>query len=226
MSNYKLNTYEEACQLIKEVGIVPLAGFIPDHPSLDSVTEKNQWHTGKDTDPWLWRARFPRDGIAAYGKFFKKKSVLISPELFPLVRAVLGDERPIEERYEAGLASKTDVKIYQAILEAGEIETRALRAKVGMKSKENKKEFDQSLLQLQGSLDIVIAGVQERLNEKGEVNGWNSTAFVVTDQWLSQKEIAQPAISSSEAKNKLLSYFEEGCSEEALAFFKKQLQLN
>jgi hypothetical protein len=67
--------------------------------------------------------------------------------------------------------------------------------------------------------------VQERLNEKGEVNGWNSTSFVVTDQWLSQKAIDQPVISPSEAKEKLLHYFEQVCSEEALAFFIKQLQL-
>lgn len=225
MGNYKVNTYEEACQLIKEKGIIPLAGFIPGHPSLDSVTEKHQWHTGKDTDPWLWRARFPREGFAAYGKFFKKKSVLISPNLFPFVRAIIGDDRSMEERYESGLASLSDVKIYQAIQEAGEIETRALRAKVGMKAKENKKEFDQSLLHLQGTLDIVISGVQERLNEKGEVNGWNSTSFVITDQWLAQKRIYQPVISSSEAKEELLRYFEQVCSEEALDYFKKLLQL-
>jgi hypothetical protein len=139
LSNHKVNTYEEACQLIKEKGIVPLAGFIPNHPSLDSVTEKQQWHTGKDTDPWLWRARFPREGIAAYGKFFKKKSVLISPNLFHLVRVIAGDDRSMEERYEAGLVSKTDVKIYQATQEAGEIETRALRASVGIRQRKTRK---------------------------------------------------------------------------------------
>ncbi len=54
-----IHTYEEVIQLIERVGILPLASLIPEHPSLSSVTESRQWHSGTDQDPWSWRVRFP-----------------------------------------------------------------------------------------------------------------------------------------------------------------------
>lgn len=74
MKEYKINTYDEAVQVVKEVGILPLASFIPDFPSLDTITLKQNWHTGTELDPWLWRAQFPVDGIAYLRKVYKEKS--------------------------------------------------------------------------------------------------------------------------------------------------------
>ncbi|UKS23912.1 hypothetical protein LOZ80_19920 [Paenibacillus sp. HWE-109] len=89
MIQIKISIYKEAAQLINEVGILPLAPLIPNHPSLYEITFGDQWLTGTETDPWLWRTRLPSDGAAAYGKFIKKKPILISRELFPWVKVIL-----------------------------------------------------------------------------------------------------------------------------------------
>ena len=71
-----------------------------------------QWLTGTEADPWLWRTRLPSDGTAAYGKFIKKKPVLISRELFPWVKVILGSNLSIEVRYQQGLISKDALVLY------------------------------------------------------------------------------------------------------------------
>ena len=48
-----VNTFEEACDIVDRMGILPLTSFIPDHPSLTSITNDGAWHTGMDTDPCL-----------------------------------------------------------------------------------------------------------------------------------------------------------------------------
>lgn len=142
MKQYQIETYEEATQVIKELGILPLATLIPNYPSLDSITSKENWHTGSDVDPWLWRAMFPADGVAAYGKFLKKKSILISKEVLPLIRAVLGSLDSIEKRYSDGLVSRDALELFKLIREEEGIDTRVLRVKAGMKDKDKKKAFD------------------------------------------------------------------------------------
>ncbi|MDP4171328.1 MAG: hypothetical protein Q8906_12015, partial [Bacillota bacterium] len=69
LKDYKIKTYEEAKHVISEIGFLPLAPLVPHYPSLDSITSKEAWHSGSEFDPWLWRAQFPVDGAAAYGKF-------------------------------------------------------------------------------------------------------------------------------------------------------------
>lgn len=221
MKHNKVHTYDEAVQAVKEIGILPLAGLVPEHPSLESLTEKDHWYTGSELDPWLWRARFPGDGTAAYGKFFKKKSILISSDCFPWVKIILGSPRPLQERYEDGLVSKPAMELFQHIQAEPGIETRRLRAEAGMKAPEMKKIFDQALLELQGSLDIVISGVKERLNSLGERNGWNSTSYETVDDWIKNAQITIPPIDASEARSKLKERLQSSCSPEAMVYFGK-----
>src|SRR5690348_17718567 len=106
MEEHKIRSYEEAVVFIKKIGILPLSPLISNHPSLDSITSQEDWYTGSNLDPWLWRARFPGDGSAAYGKFIKKKSMLISRELVPWVKAILGSTLSLQDRYQRGVVSK------------------------------------------------------------------------------------------------------------------------
>ncbi len=93
MSYPIVNTFVEACEVIEHLGILPLSSFIPDHPSLVSITQDDAWHTGMDTDPWLWRDRFAGEGVAAYGRFLTGKPILISRQIFALVKCVLSHPR-------------------------------------------------------------------------------------------------------------------------------------
>lgn len=221
MKKFNIHTYEEAVLVIKEVGLLPLAPLLPDYPSLDSITAKDQWHSGTEFDPWKWRTRFAVDGIAAYGKTIKKKSVFISKELLPLVKAVLGYTQSVEERYQNGLVSKDAFDLYTLINQEEGIDTRVLRAKSGMKDKDKKRAFDNGLVELQGSLDIVISGIKEKQNEFGEKNGWSSTAYETFEHWANKHQITNSHLSRQDAKKELINFFAASCTPETLKKIEK-----
>nr|WP_242069592.1 hypothetical protein [Paenibacillus dendritiformis] len=135
MKQTMIDTYDEAIGVIRACGILPLAPLIPDHPSLAGITLPERWHSDTELDPWRWRVRFPGDGIAAYGKFVKKKAIFVARDLILPVKTLLGSSRSIAERYGDGLVSKAAREVYAKIEEEQGIETRALRAAPGMKAK-------------------------------------------------------------------------------------------
>jgi hypothetical protein len=223
LKEYRIKTYDEATQVIKELGILPLATLVPHYPSLDSMTLKENWHTDSEFDPWLWRAMFPAEGTAAYGKFLKKKSVLISKEVLPLVSAILGSKESIEKRYSDGLVSREALELYKLIREEEGIDTRVLREKAGMKDKEKKKVFDQALVELQGSMDIVVAGTKEKTNDVGEINGWSSSSYETMDHWSTMNNVSKVP-SLIEAKSTLKNHLEKVSNPEAMKAFYKMFK--
>jgi hypothetical protein len=221
----KLNTFEEASAYVRKVGILPLSSFIPDYYSLESLTVHEQWHTGLASDPWLWRDRFAGEGVAAYGRFFAKKPLLIAAEWFPLVKNVLEEPYTIHERYDDGLLPKATVDLYQAVSSDEGIDVKQLRAKIGMTGKESKNEFDRSIIELQGTTDLVIAGISERLNANGVKSGWNSTCYMTAEHWMELHCLPKNTLSSHEAKGKLRALIEERCEGKARAYLIKVLGL-
>ncbi|WP_277585108.1 AlkZ-related protein [Psychrobacillus antarcticus] len=221
MIDYKAKTYEDAIKVIEELGLLPLASLIPGYPSLNSITIQENWHSDTEFDPWIWRTKFSSDGVAGYGKFIKKKSILVSRQLLPYIKLVLGHNESVEERYFNGNISKEALSLYKIINQEAGIDTRALRVKAGLKEKEKKKEFENALLDLQGTMDIVISGIHERRNVDGEKNGWSSTSFETYDSWTSRNKIAVIDMKREDAKKYLLAHFSKVCSNESLTRFEK-----
>ncbi|WP_339148557.1 MULTISPECIES: hypothetical protein [unclassified Sutcliffiella] len=202
-----IHTYEEAVAVIKEVGLLPLAPLFDDYPSLGSITPKEAWHSDTDQDPWIWRTQFAADGVAAYGKFIRKKAVFLSKDLLPLVLAALASHETMEERYEKGEVSREALTLFDLISGNQGIDTRVLRAEAGMKEKDKKKAFDQTLLELQGNLDIVVSGTKEKQDESGEKNGWSSTSYETMEHWCKKNDIAASELNKEEAKKQLEQHF-------------------
>jgi hypothetical protein len=221
--DYKIKTYEEAIKVIEEIGILPLAPLLPDYPSLNSITSPESWHSDTEFDPWIWRTQFSTDGVAGYGKFIKKKSILVSRQLLPYVKKVLGTDESVEERYFNGNISKEVLNLYKIISEQEGIDTRALRAKAGLKEKDQKKLFENALVELQGTMDIVISGIQEKMNAAGEKNGWSSTAFETYDSWVSRNNIDAIDLDKEDAKKYLSAHFIKICSSETVRKLEKIL---
>ena len=219
-----VNTYEEACHVVADVGILPLSSFIPGHPSLDSITLPAAWHTGTATDPWPWRARFASEGVAAYGRFLNDKPLLISRETFPLMRCLLAAPETVEERFAAGVLARPTLRIYECIRENNGIDVRKLRRLTGMQQTSDKHAFDRSLTELQSTADIVISGISDRLNEYGNKSGWNSTCYMLADHWMERHGIAHAFFTPGEAKAKLYAWIEQRWEEGAVQYLQRKIE--
>ena len=218
---YKVKSYEEAIKVVEEMGLLPLATLIPDYPSLNSITAPEYWHSDTEFDPWIWRTKFSTDGVAGYGKFIKKKSVLVSRKLLPYVKKIIGYDESVEERYFNGNVSKEALELFNIISQEEGIDTRALRIKAGLKESDKKKIFESALLELQGTMDIVISGIQEKRNAEGEKNGWSSTAYETYDSWAERNSIDNIHFEKEDARKYLLAHFSNVCSNEVVKKFEK-----
>jgi hypothetical protein len=216
-----LETFEQASAYVQEIGILPLSSFIPDYPSMESVTSHSQWHTGLDSDPWLWRDLFASEGLAAYGRFFGKKPLLIAADWFPLVKNIMDDPYTVEERYHDGLAAKATVDLYQAVTAQEGIDVKRLRSETGLHAKESKNEFDRALVELQSKADIVIAGISDRFGTNGVKSGWNSSCYMTAEHWMDLHGLQKNEMPSPEAKAQLRQLLQKRCEDKTLAYFYK-----
>jgi len=223
LPNQTIKTYEQARHAIEQWGILPLSSFIPDHPSLDTITAPDAWHTGSDTDPWLWRDRFASEGVAAYGRFMSGKPLLVSRDIFPLVRCVLSPSETVEERYGAGTLARETLRIYELIEEHDGIDVKALRKMAGMQDKADKNAFDHALIDLQSTADIVISGISGRLNEQGNKSGWNSTCYILASRWMEEHQLEALLLTPTDARTTLFAWLEPRWEASALAYLRKKI---
>ncbi|MGH2479239.1 MAG: AlkZ-related protein [Ktedonobacteraceae bacterium] len=224
MSYQIVTTYEEACQAVAQLGIMPLSNLIPDHPSLEAITRPAAWHTGAETDPWRWRNRFATEGVAAYGRFIGSKPLLISCEIFPLMSRLLARDRTIEECYKAGTLARAAIQLYEIIQQHEIIDVRALRRQAGMQDKTEKTAFDHALIDLQNAASIVMSGTASNRNAEGASSGWDGTCYMLANTWLIQHHITPSRLTSADARPQLFAWLAPRCEERALAFLQKKLK--
>ncbi|CAM4161719.1 hypothetical protein L1N85_13470 [Paenibacillus alkaliterrae] len=220
----KTSTYQEFVQLVRHYKIFPFSDLIPEHPSLTAVAADNEWHTGSELDPWLWRVKIVKDELAAYGKFFGTKLSFIQVDLFPLVKSLLSQGKSVEERYSSGLMSQHARNIYNIIAEAGNIDSRNLRKASGLTDKEQKKDYERALVELQNFADIVITGAQESDFE----GGWSSMCFESSDHWLhvTLGKTAAPSDDLASMRAAVKAELSEVCTDKAMKYLDKKLKLN
>ena len=223
MSHPIVKTYEEASRVVEQLGILPLSGFISDHPSLDSITDPAAWHTGADTDPWHWRDRFASEGSAAYGRFIGSRPILIASGVFPLVKCLLAAPQTVTERYASGLLTRSTVQIYEIIQHNQNIEVRTLRKLAGMQDKANKNAFDHALIDLQNTADIVISGVAENRNDQGTKSGWNGTCYMLAEHWMEEHGIKHLQLAPADAQTRLFAWLKPRWEENAVLYLQKKL---
>ncbi|MGE5704511.1 MAG: hypothetical protein ACM32O_18440 [Clostridia bacterium] len=226
MTKAMIHTYQEIKREIDRWGILPLSSYIAEHPSLESLTPKENWHTDQPSDPWLWRVQLADEKAVAYGKFFKKKPTFLSLELYPYIRSLQGDMRPITERFEAGIISRHAYHIHQIVEERGIVDARELRGLAGLREKEQKTLFENALVELQSSFDLVITGSISRFNEQGEKNGWNSMGFSLATQWFADQPELLVWYKPEEARAYLTTFFQQRCTVKAFAQIAKLLRLS
>jgi len=178
---YRIRTWQELVNWVKEVGFLPLftneiAGFsAEDHVSPDF------WFTGdREQDPWIWREIIADSRQVAYGKFFDKKAGFISPAWLPYFANCRREGYDFDSRWEDGLMNRREKKLMDLLTERdpdGDVlwtkepaMSTELKKTAGF-GKDGDKNYSGIVTGLQMQLYLVTAGFRRRVNKKGEEYG-------------------------------------------------------
>ncbi len=177
----QLNTKEELCALIDEIGFIPLFKSAVPGFSVEDITQWERWFSDdNEHDPWDWRRRIAAEGNIAYGKLFQKKAGFISKKWYPKFANMRRNGYDFDSLYEEGLAPRKNAIIMKLfpgseIMPSFEIKRRAGFEKGGEKG------FEGVLTALQMQTYLTVRGFEQKRNKAGEPYGWATGTYSVPE---------------------------------------------
>lgn|GEM_PF-526462 len=200
----KIQTYEEAVQLIERVGFMLLSANPYGLLSLEAVTDPAAWHTNETTDPWRWKDRLAAEKKAAYTRVLDRRPGFIAPNWYPYFLAAYRLET-VEKRYRDGCLGHLAYRLYNRLRDGGPAATYELKSYLGV-GREEQREFANALVELQESMDITVAGATRKRNRYGEPYGWHVTEYTTVGQWAGEAILKQAAgIKRATAINRIVA---------------------
>ena len=182
-------------------GIFALIDY--DWTNQDMLDTPVKWHCGvPEVDPWEWRMRVLEERRdIAYSKVFFKTSGFITRDWYPYFYAVRRNGASFEEAYALGNISHMAKRIYE-IVSVGEVALHELKALGGF-GKEDKAQFDKTMVELQMGFFITMTGRQQKKNKYGIEYGWNSTVFTTVEHFWVERDFEIPALDADESYEKI-----------------------
>ena len=178
----KVSSFESFVELVQMLGFMPFANNKIGYPNLDALTD-NEWHTGKDDDPWRWRVRIERDHKALFGKFFYGKPGFISLDRVADFASVRRDGLVFDEIFYDGVLPRECKVIYEAIEDHGELAVHEIKSVCEFDKSSNTK-FENAIKALQMFMLVTGSGQKRKVNRQGEEYGWPSSVFSTLETWL------------------------------------------
>jgi hypothetical protein len=108
------------------------------------------------------------------------------------------------------------------LADQGTLDSRSLRKIAGLDAKEDKKNYEKSLIELQNFCDIVITGAQESDND----SGWSSMCYECSDEWLRRARLSAVPLPIENAKHELRAELNKSSTEKAFKYFAKKMRLD
>jgi hypothetical protein len=177
-----LRDYEAFAALVEQIGFMPFANNKIGYPNLEALTD-NEWHTGRDDDPWRWRIAIEREGRALFGKFFFGNPGFIALSRVSDFASVRRNGLTCEELYMSGSLSKESRQIYDAIADNGVLAVHEIKTLCGF-DKNSSAKFESALKALQMFMLITVSGQKRKFDKHGEEYGWPSNSYATLETWL------------------------------------------
>lgn len=201
----RLTTYEAAVEYINTVGFLPLSRNALGFLSLEEITPAGSWHTGLDTDPWIWKDRVAAEKKAAYSKIIGKRPSFISLSWYPYFLAAYRPGKTPFERYNDGTLSGMAKKLFDLISSSGPLQTHTLKRLLSVDKKSGSR-FESGLTELQWTMDITTCGAYRRISGRGEEYGWLITEYTTVEKWAAPELMERASrIDRAEALDKIVS---------------------
>lgn len=167
---------------IGELGFVPFFSNSIDGFSIEEHVDYRIWFTGND-GPWEWKGPLINETGCAYGKFFEKKAVYISPEWFADFANYRRDGYDFDARYEDGLVYIGDKRLYDLIDNNAPILSKHLK-QLGNYRKGGNKGFDTIINRLQAQGYVLISDFRYMIDKNGNEYGWGVAEYSTPEHFM------------------------------------------
>lgn len=174
----RLRSPEEAADLIKEIGFMPLfANEIPGFSIEERTLAEDWWKDDPACDPWAWRQILARREDLVYGKFFDRRAGFVSAECFACFANYRRRGYDFDTLTDEGLAPIRAAKLMRPFLTDGMpnelgLHSYLLKAQAGF-GPGGEKNFEGVLTDLQMQSFLCIGDFRQRLNKRGAPYGWH-----------------------------------------------------
>jgi hypothetical protein len=183
--NMQLETISDAIKFVKQRGFVtlwPIKGI--NLPSLWTATTGPRPVASEHDDPghitWGWKDQMLDQRCWYYAKLLRGKATFVSLPTLPNFYALSPREADLDDYrqvYRAGTLSYEALRIADALLDHGPMDTIQLRKRAGLSSSERKSRFDRGLTELQKGLWILPVGI-------AEAGAWRyAFVYELLDRW-------------------------------------------
>ena len=220
----KIKTLDDLCNVIEEVGFLPLftnelRGF--------SVMElkRDGWWTGDErTDPWFWRQIIASRGEIAYGKLFGGKAGFVSRAWYPLFANYRRDGFDFDTLYESGGASQRLKRVMDLFETAPALPGYEIKKTAGFGSG-GEKGFEGTLTALMMRTYVTISDFRRKVNRTGAEYGWAVNVYSLPETLFGEAHVRsayheEPAESREKIFRQILQYNDTAFKEDVYAFIR------
>jgi hypothetical protein len=221
-----LRTIQDAIAFIQARGFVtlwPIKGI--ELPSLWSAVAGSRPVASEHDDPghitWTWKDQMLDQRRWYYAKLLRGKATFVSLEMLPFFYALSQRDADLDDFrqvYRAGTLSHEALKIADAILEHGPLDTLQLRRRAGLSRPESKARFERGLTELQRGLWILPIGI-------AEAGAWRyAFIYELLDRWYPQIPSQAGMLRRMEAREILIERYLEAVGAASESAIRKVFQ--
>lgn len=180
--------------------------------SIEEHTPPALWFT-EVPGPWEWKGELARDKDLVYGKFFRGRAGFISRDWFPAFANYRRDGYDFDARFDDGLASLRDKRLYDIAAERGSLSSKELKVLAGY-GKGGEKGFDGRVTRLQMQSYLLISDFVYAMDRYGREYGWGIACYATPEHrfgedWLAEAYREDPARSKERVYAHLQGLFPE-----------------
>ena len=208
---FMIKRKSDLIRAVETYGFLPFfANSIPGFSVEEHIAPSCWWHgdTG-EWSAWEWKGPVIRETGCAYGKFFEKKACYISREWFADFANYRRDGYDFDARYDDGLASSGDKRLFELIYNNAPIISKRLK-ELGDYRKGGVKGFDTVITRLQAQCYVTISDFVYMKDKYGNPYGWGVAEYSTPEAFMGADFTDRVyRCTPQESYEKILRHFEE-----------------
>ena len=171
----------DVAKAVNDLGFLPFFRSAVPGFSIEEHIAPEFWFPEEGEGVWEWKGPVIQLSGCAYGKFFQNKAVFVSREWFPHLANYRRDGYDFDARYDDGLATYKEKRVYDTLAEAGSMRGKELKRASGFVG-EYIKGFDGVLTRLQSRCYIITADFEYAVDRYGKPYGWGLARYTTPEE--------------------------------------------